>query len=256
MDIALPKLNPRRMLGLSRIALVDEWRPYLLTGLVIGSLLLFANTFFRALSVGFFFNIMLLFGVVMVSRAFSEAHEKEKGIHYFMVPAAVEEKFFLKLLVTLVGFYLFTLLVCLVANRLAGMLSPLLSSSTTVPDFDPLQPEIFDKFKRYLFFHSLYFAGSLFFKKSNFLKTSFVLLVVTFVLFLVVGSYLKDYLIQSQAGRGVVHLHFNNLGGFEQVLGISADSFSLVFQVAIYIVMPLLLYSISFFKFKNLEVTG
>lgn len=256
MDSVAVRFNPKRMLDLSRIALVDEWRPYMFAGLIIGGVLLFTSVLFRGPSPTFFLNIMLLIGMVLVSKAFAEAHEKEKGIHYFMLPAAIEEKYLVKLLSTLVLFFLFALLVCLIANRLSIVIAPILFSSASISEFDPFRPAIFDKFKLYLFFHSLFFAGSIFFRKNSFFKTCLILMAAIFISVLAMGSFLKNYLAQFQSGNGGFYFRIDNMGDLNRFLGREVDFYLLAFQVTLFVIIPLLLYIVSFMKFKKMDVKG
>ncbi|MBU2510314.1 hypothetical protein KJ966_03215 [bacterium] len=256
MELILDRFNLKRVIGLSKIAVVDEWRPYLLTGTIIGLLIFFSGVFLKSASIGFLLNIMLLAGIVQVSKVFSETHQKEKGIYYFMLPASIEEKYLVKLLSTLIGYYIFALLVCLLSNQLSILIAGFLYQSSDIPGFNPLQPEFFERFKLYLFFHSIFFAGSLFFRKNSFLKTVLVFFAVSILLTISAGSYLKNLFVQSRSGQSSFYLHFDSMGDITQGIGGSLGSYVATLQVVAFVVIPLVLYGVSFLKFKNSEIRG
>ncbi len=256
MEFILDRFSLKRVAGLSKIAFVDEWRPYLLSGMIIGLLIFFSGVFLRGPSMGFLLNIMLLIGIVQVSKVFSDIHQKEKGIYYFMLPASIEEKYLVKLLSTLVGYYIFALLVCLVSNRVSILIAEILYQSADIPTFNPLQPEFFDKFKLFLFFHATFFTGSLFFRKNSFLKTAFAFFAVSIVFAIGAGSYLKNLFFQSRSGQSSFHFRFDSMSDAYQGAGGALDSYLTLIQVILFIAIPLLLYGVSFLKFKNAEIRG
>lgn len=256
MELIQERFNPQRIANLIRIALIDEWRPFILTATVVGCLILFSGLLFRSVPQSFLLNMMLLIGLVQVSRIFSEIHHKEKGIAFFMTPASLEEKYLLKLVSSLVFYYLFTLFVCFVANRLAILITGLLYDSVSLAKFEPLQSRYFDKFKLYLFFHALFFTGALFFKRSSFLKTAFTVTTIFFVLALSAGTFLKNAFLQASAGQQGIYFQFNNVGDLYRAFGMEMDTYFTIIEIGMFIVLPVLLYGLSFLRFRKAEIRG
>ena len=255
-------VNPKRTFSLLRIGLIDEWRSYMLAGLIIGCLILFTTLLDSSgfllgiLSVNMLLNIMLLIGLVQVSKGFSEIRQKERGIYYFMIPASLEEKYLVKLISTLVLYFIYALLICFVANRISIVLANLINDSGNFQYFDPFHRDLFDKFKVYLFLHAVFFSGSLVFKKNNFLKTAFVLIATFFILTFSIGLYLKNTAIKTFESGQRFNFYFNNLSDLFQAFGIDLETYLLLFEIGLYVAIPLMLYGFSYIKFKKIELRG
>lgn len=240
---------------LGRIALADDWRPFWMTGLIVLTLVIFGRLFFGFRMVDFLFNIMLLIGIVLVSRVFNDTHEQEKGIYFFMLPASIEEKYLIKLISTLIGYFLFALLVCIAGGLVSDFIGSFIYDSMEFRLHNPMSSQPMDKFAIYIFFHALYFTGSLYFKKNGFFKTSFIIIVITIIILIIAGTYVKHIMVSGHNRQyyfdidsGVMHLR--------NVLGLSADQYFMYTKVLFSGILPVVLFILSYFKFKRSEIKG
>ena len=252
MNKAGSRLKLTRIARLVRIYISDDWRPFLLTGLIFGGLVFFSGLIMRQPAVGFLFTISLLVGLVLISKLFAGIHSKEKGMYLFLLPAAVEEKFAVQWLASIFGFYLYAALVVFLGSTASSLVNSILYQAVEFNIYYPL--ELSKSFQVYLFFHSIFFAGALFFKRSNFLKTVLVLMAVSFLFMILSGVYLKNSLMQHRYSQ--LYLQFNGMDDvFRFFDGPSATTLYFA-KITLFIGVPLALYAISFYKFKNSEIKG
>ena len=254
METQHSRFSLKRCFLLARIGLLDEWRPFLLSGVVIGGLILFSFLFLKSTSTLFLLKLMLFMGMVLVSKLFSILHHREKGIYTLMLPASVEEKFAVKLLMTTVGFYGYAIFICLVGGWFAHLVSSLLFEPAPYQVFNPFTLEGAEQFLMFLFFHSIFFSGSLFFKSNPFLKTVVSLMATFFVLTIISGIYLKNSM--EMPGNYQFHLRLDNSNQLMEALGTPYATLIHGFKLMSYLVIPTLLYSLSYFKFKHYEIKG
>jgi hypothetical protein len=255
METLHSRFSLRRSYLLARIGLLDEWRPFLLSGVVIGGLILFSFLFLKSTSTLFLLKLMLFMGMVLVSKLFSVLHHREKGIYTLMLPASVEEKFAVKLLMTTVVFYGYAIFICLAGGWFAHMLSSLLFEPAPYQILNPFTMEGAEQFFVFLFFHSMFFSGSLFFKSNSFLKTVVSMMATFFFILTIIGGiYLKNSLVMP--GNSQFYLRLDNSNQLMEVLGTSYANIVQGIKLVIYIVVPTLLYGLSYFKFKHYEIKG
>jgi hypothetical protein len=246
------RFNIKRMIGLSRMALTDEWRPFMWIGVLFFFLTFLSGLTIFRFSADFLFRLMLLAGIMFTSKTFSDLYNKEKGTYLLMIPASTEEKFLIRGLFTLFGFYLFSVLVCILAVEAGNFFSYLVYDGGGVQRQIPT--DLIDAFFIFLFFHAVFFAGSLFFKKSSFLKTSLILLGVLFVLLFSAGHYLKNSFMRGRHSQ--FQFHMNSDDGWQFLFGDSASTSFTLLKIVIFIAIPLILYGISYLRFRKFQLKG
>lgn len=244
--------NPRRLIQLLRIAIADDWRSFLLTGLVMAGLVFITGFIFRPQGVGFLFGVMLLVGIVLVSRLFAGMHHKERGVYLHMLPASVQEKFVLQMAASLVGYFFYSVL----AIAAGAVLINLFRNVTgDVQGYMQVFPEgLGSVFQIYLLFHAIYFTGALWFRGNNFFKTSLVLIGAVILMIIVTVAYLKNTI--SSLGTTNIIIQFNSLDQLGRFFGSPVFSPTYFLYVFLFIVFPLCLYGIAYYKFKNSQVKG
>jgi hypothetical protein len=241
-----------RVIRLSRIYLSDDWKPFLLTGMVFGGLAFLSGLLMRRPATGFLFNAMLLVGIVLVSRLFAGIHSKEKGIYLFMLPAATMEKFVVQWAASLIGFYAFAVLAVATGSTLSNLVAAVLYQSA---EFEISYPVgLPGSFRIYCFFHALFFCGALVFRQSNFLKTTLVLMAVSFVLTIGSGVYLKNSLLRRH--NSGFFFQFDGAGEFYQIIDGPSSTAIYYAKVVALIIIPFILYGISYYRFKQWESKG
>ena len=244
--------NPRRLMQLSRIALADDWRPFLLTGLVMAGLVFISGFIFQPKGVGFLFGVMLLVGIVLVSKLFTGMHQKERGIYLHMLPASAEEKFFIQFIASLVGYFFYAVLAIAAGAVLFNLFRITTGNAQGYGQVFPVG--LWTAFQIYVLFHAIYFAGALWFGGNNFLKTSLLLIVAIILIIIVMAVYLKNTLV-SMGSTNIV-IHFNSFDQLGRFFGSPVFSPTYFLYVFLFIIFPLFLYGISFYEFKNSQVKG
>lgn len=244
--------NPRRMVQLSRIAIADDWRPFLLTGLVMAGLVFITGFVFRSQGVGFLFGVTLLVGIVLVSRLFSGMHQKERGIYLHMLPASVEEKFTIQLVISLVGFFFYAILAVAAGAMLINLLRNITGDAQGYMQVFP--NGLWSVFQIYFLFHAIFFAGALWFRGNNFLKTSLLLIAAIILIIIVTIVYLKNTIVSM--GPTNIVVQFNSLDQLGRFFGSPVFSPTYFLYVFLFIIFPLFLYGISYYEFKNSQVKG
>jgi hypothetical protein len=244
--------NPKRLVQLSRIAIADDWRPFLLTGLVMSGLVFITGVLFKPQGVGFLFGVMLLVGVVLVSKLFVGIHQKEKGIYFHMLPASVEEKFFLQLLASLIGYFFYAVITIAAGAVIFNLIGNVSGNSKGYVTIFP--HDLWSAFQVYFFFHAIFFAGALWFRRNNFLKTTLVLISGFIIVIFVTAVYLKKTIVS--LGQTNIVVQFNSLDQLGRFFGSPVFSPTYFLYVFLVVIVPLFLYGISYYEFKNYQVKG
>jgi hypothetical protein len=241
-----------RLVLLSRIAFLDEWRPFFLAGAIIGGLVFLYGLAAQTSGRGGFIGLALIIGVVLSSKIFNDLYTPEQGTAYLMLPASLEEKFLVKLLATTVVYFVYIVLVMLVANTLAGTANYLFHGTNNT-FYNPFTDDLWSKFKTYVFFHSIFFVSSLYIKKNSFLKTILVCLGISFLVMLVMSFLVKFYLVDNLTT--FMHLFQDGNGHITPNLTLGQKALPYLKALFFY-VLPLALYAAAYFKLKKIEIKG
>ncbi len=244
------RFSIKRILLLVKIALVDDWKPFFLTGLIIGCLVIFKDIKYGLFPpTTIFLAIMLFVGVVLISKIFADVHEQEKGIYFFTLPASIDEKYLVKFIATLFGYFGFAILVCFAATVLSSFINSLVSASVEFQIINPIKDDVGDKFLTYMFLHSVFFTGSLFIKNYSFLKTFGLLLAASLIYF--IGSLtLGSSLVKTQTAQ------FSYQYNFSQNSAGDPQNYWDTTRIVIFVVIPILFYVLSYMRFRKIEIKG
>jgi hypothetical protein len=146
---------------------------------------------------GLFFPFLFIGGFISTSFAFRELRDSGTAISFLTLPASTFEKFASKLLVTTVGFTLGSLLFFTAVAAVSEGLNALLFGAGRGM-LNPFAPDVLRAAGTYMLAQSVFFLGSIWFRKAAFVKTVLWLCVAGFVLAAVAGV----------AGRLVLPSHF------------------------------------------------
>lgn len=250
MDSLGMRINPVRMIRLARLSISDDWKPFFLTGLIICVLVIISGLLMEKPAIGALFNIMLIVGIVLIGRLFRSFQQKEKGIYLMMLPASLEEKFFVQWFFSLFGFYVYTALIVAFGGLLYTLFVSMLLYS--IPITSSLPKHLWESFQIYFFFHAIFFTGALVFKNNQFLKTMLVLIVCSFLAVASTIYFLGRSMInKTQAG---VLIQVEGLEEFYKVFGGPSPDSWYVMKMALVFGLPICLYLVSFIRFKNLQL--
>jgi hypothetical protein len=247
-------LNPKRLLSLFKIEFFNNRKIYLLSNGIVAVLFLFFNTFFTHNSrySGEFYsmiNVSLLIGIILTSSTFAGLHENDRAVQYFLLPASVEEKLIVKLLFTSVVYFCTTSVFFVMALFVSGIIR---SGISGIPDilFNPFNFSIIKVLSGYIFFHSIYFLGSLLFKKNSLIKTT-----LSFIAFSIgVLVLLRISIFGLSASFQIISFGIMNFfNEFNKLSYDSGNGFKFILKISVYLI-PVALYLMSYFKLKSIEV--
>jgi hypothetical protein len=206
-------------------------------------------------SVGYFhiqplvsFGQVLIFvaGLAITSNAYKEIHTPARSLFYLTLPATTSEKlfsnWFLTSLVYIIVANLVLMLVILIVNLIGMMFW-----SLPLNIFNPLSQENIRIMSVYMVIHSIFFLGSLAFRKNNMLKTILSLFVVSMAINLIM--ILFAWILFRQVG---FHYQPDTINSGLQT--IIAQTLPKVAEIMFYaLIIPFCLL-VSYFKLKEREV--
>lgn len=120
--------------------------------------------------VGFYIQLLFLGGFISTSFAFREVHQNGAGILYMTLPASQFEKLASKLLVTSVGYALGSLVFYAATAAVSEGINHLIFGRGH-GFFNPFDPMILRAAGMYLLAQSVFFLGSIWFRKLAFVRT-------------------------------------------------------------------------------------
>lgn len=261
-------LDFRRLGYYFQYHMLASWKSYLLGALSLFGLLMLIPIFMlltdnhpRELSevVGFYYFGLFFGGLLFTSMAFNDLANKEKGVHFLMLPASHFEKFITIFLITSVGYLLIYHVAAYSALLLLHQVCIIRGQAGLLMDWnflDKQEGHIYIYFA-YLFLHAVILLGAISFARLAFIKT----LVTT--LLCLGGLYLLNTLFIWILFGSHTQTPFQNLpfvvvgahgGKFETDAYVISEKMihSYVF-IAQYILAPVL-WTIAYFRLKDKEI--
>jgi hypothetical protein len=181
----------KRMALLFRRDLAMSYRTILIAASVVAALVL-VSSLLTAWQHGsgkphpvLYAQILFIGGYLVSSRAFREIHDAQKSYTYALLPASTLEKFSERVLATSVVYTLGTLAAYLAVAGMSELLN-LLLFDFSLPLFNPFSKAMLLTLAAYLITQSLFVLGSVYFRKTAFLKTLLSLFVLGVLLALLV----------------------------------------------------------------------
>ncbi|HOV12783.1 MAG TPA: hypothetical protein PK771_00700 [Spirochaetota bacterium] len=251
MNITIENLfNPKRFFNLCKLELFNNRKIYLLKDIIIVAVFfnmtLFSNLMNSSQDPFDFFIINLFVGIIITSLTFGIIHNKESGITYLMIPCSMEEKFLVKFLFTTVLYFLSAIISIFIASLISETVR-MIFFKTVFNFFNPIERGIFNVLLTYIYFHSIFFFGSIIFKKNNFLMTVLSLAILFFG-FMIIMSILAV---------NVFSIVFTNLKNPFEITNFFNTNSNIIFQIFkiifLYLIPPVL-YVLSYLKFKKIEL--
>jgi hypothetical protein len=155
-----------------------------------------ASEGFRAFHMSMYRNLLFVGGFIITSLAFRELYHNERGYQYVTLPGSTLEKFASKLLLTSLGYALVTLAAYTAAAALSEAINRAVFGFGHAL-FNPFRRDVLTVALAYLVLQSVFLAGSVYFRKLAFVKTSLftigVIVALAVVLGVVTGAMLRGY---------------------------------------------------------------
>jgi hypothetical protein len=132
--------------------------------------------------------MLVLFGYIVSSFAFQEIHDSRAGVYELTSPGSILEKYVAKILLTSIGWAIAVTIAYILTTVLGAGVSQLIFGESH-GIFLPRERVIWETIGSYLVSQSIFVFGSIYFKKSAFLKTILVtvLLSIIFAIFFAVA---------------------------------------------------------------------
>jgi len=139
----------------------------------------------------FGFTVFFIGGLIITSTIFNELHYPDKSLHYLTLPASALEKLISALVISILAYVVVGVFALLLVNVIVWILS-LIIFGVGITVFNPFSSEIINYvIFYYIFMHSFFFLGAVYFRKNNFIKTALALflIIITLVIFTSIFSY-------------------------------------------------------------------
>jgi len=216
---------------------------------------------------GFFIELLFFGGFIITSLTFREARQNGSAIFYMTLPASAFEKLVSKLLVTTVGFAVGSL-VFFTATAAASEGLNRLVFGVGHEFFNPFDPRILRAVGLYLILQSVFLLGSIWFKKTAFVKTalSVACLVLGVAIFsgIMARIILAGHMVPTSASHGMVHMGALSLNWTNEFLeGIFGPggrgyaglmAFKLIGQILFFGLLAPVCWLASYFRLREVEV--
>lgn len=250
--------EPRRFGFLLKLEALKGWRPLLVvSGSVMGVFLLvslimgYGREHFDHISS--FSNLLYIGGFIFTGRVFLTFYKKEWNIPTLMLPASLFEKGLTQLLLSTIGWVVYSLLVYTLFSLVSSGLNLLIWDFAT-PVFTPsrLMGKIII---HYLVIQSLFFLGASLFRKAAFFKTILSMVGLVTLLSLIFALLVKLFFWREmgflfESGR---HFEGTFFSGDFHYEGDFRGWFTLA-KVFYYGVMPLFCWTTAFLRLREIEV--
>lgn len=216
---------------------------------------------------GFFIELLFFGGFIITSLAFREARQNGSAIFYMTLPASAFEKLVSKLLVTTVGFAVGSLAFYTATAAVSEGLNRLVFGVGR-DFFNPFDPHILRAVGFYLILQSVFLLGSIWFKKTAFVKTALAAacLVLGVAIFsgIMARLILAGHFVPTSVSHGMVHVGAYSLNWTNEFLqgifgpggrgyaGITA--FKLIGQILFFGVLAPVCWLASYFRLREVEV--
>ncbi len=216
---------------------------------------------------GFFFQLLFIGGFIITSLAFREARQNGSGIFYMTLPASAFEKLVSKLLATSVGFALGSLVFYTATAAVSEGVNRLIFG-VGHGFFNPFDVQVLKAVGLYLILQSVFLLGSIWFKKTAFVKTVLAAAILVIGLAIVTGVaariILAPHFVHTGVRAGMVNFGGWSLNWSDQFLsGIFGPggpgyaglmTFKVIGQVLFFGVLAPVCWVASYFRLREVEV--
>ena len=198
---------------------------------------------------GFLF-LNLIIGIIFTSTIFIDIHTQDKSMQYFLIPTSIEEKFLVKFLFTGILYFIISIITILLASLISEFFRFVLFHAP-FNIFNPIKAEVLTYFGIYIFFHSIFLLGSIIFRNNNFFKTFFFFILIFIVFFFVITILVVSIISNIyNTHQGIVQ----NFYKIFEFINSNSDTLSIAIKTILMILIPVVLYFLSYFKLKQFQI--
>ncbi|HEB31162.1 MAG TPA: hypothetical protein ENI15_09855 [Spirochaetes bacterium] len=207
-----------------------------------------------------YFLLLYIGGFIISSRAFREMYNSRRSFTYITLPGSQLEKFIGRLISTSIGYVLGTLIIYSAVAAVSEIINQLLFGYTHA-FLNPFTKVFLIGCAAFVVVQSLFLTGAVFFKKNSLIKTVLMLMVLTFAILVIVILSARFIFPGFFKGINPVKQEFQSLQELTEWLGITEDrlrtvakSAWIVIKVLYWAVLAPLCWTVSYFKFRKVEV--
>ncbi len=124
---------------------------------------------------------LFIWGIFATSRSFRALHDPTRNVAYLLLPASSLEKLLARLLPVTVGIGIFLPIFLLALSAAIESISAIIFG-TRRPLFNPFDLEIWKLYGYYIIIQAPFFLGAIWFRRLNFLITSFAIILFLIIL--------------------------------------------------------------------------
>jgi len=201
-----------------------------------------------------FTNLLFIGGFIVTSMIFKEIHRKETAQNYILLPASNFEKFLSRLLISTVGFALFSIIAITVISYLSeGINSLIFKRHNEI--FNPFSKAVWILIAHYIVTQSIFFLGALFFRKYHFIKTINVIFLILLSLSIIAVFFVR--IIYFDYSHGFFGLNETSFQIQWDTLKINPKTIKRLIttgKILYWFVPAPLFWTISYFRLKEAEV--
>ena len=212
---------------------------------------------------------LFILGIFATSRSFRTVHDSTRNEAYLLLPTSSLEKFFARLLPVTLGIGIFLPILLFALTAIIESVSMVISG-TRRPLFNPFDSEIWKLYGYYIIIQAPFFLGAIWFRRFNFLITSFAIILFYFLLAIAIlitaritigateWQHLHGQNFQQSLDTGTLnHFDFFHFGiahdFFHQLLATNWSFLTTVFWVVIALLPPVLWW-IAWLRLKEVQV--
>jgi len=193
-----------------------------------------------------YYWILYIGGFFTSALAFKKYHTPRQNYFYLMLPANPSEKFLSNLLITSIGYALFTLICYTLFYDLIALLSKATHAASVF--FNPLSGNLWGNILTYITLQSIILLGSAFFKKHVLIKTALSLSIIALILFIFI----------SLIGWGALNTYiFNDLLTFPDLTTlqtVKAQTLLESIKALLWIAFIIIMWITTYIRLKEIEV--
>ncbi len=202
----------------------------------------------------FFKDILFFGGFIITAGSFTDMHKKETAQNFLLLPASTFEKFLSRLILTSAGYAVITIAGMMLLSYISEGINILIFSRHNGL-FNPLNKNVWLLVAHYMVTQSIFFLGSVYFRKYNFIKTINVIflfvILVSIVLFLFLRIVFFDFFsnffkLDPSA--------YSFRWGISNVYPENLSSLVTFIKISYWIIPAPLFWIISYFRVKEAEI--
>jgi|WetSurMetagenome_2_1015567.scaffolds.fasta_scaffold373403_1 hypothetical protein len=197
--------------------------------------------------------IYILMGIMTATDVFAKLRGSVSGSHYLLTPSSTEEKFISAWLYSTLYAFTVTFVLTTLIHTISMVLGNVLTGENLPMDYPSLR-DLGQLFFKMMFIQSLFFLGSVFFRKNPAVKTIATLFGLSFIVGITASLIFKGYIEM----QGAYTFNINSEGDWQNMFtGMDtehlANTLKIIAKTGFYAI-PFVCWTASYFTLKNKQL--